>query len=312
MNWYFFRDGNILGPFSKEELIKMKNCNVIDENVLVCSMDANKKMQWVPFNRVLNENESVLKGDIPLPSAFSNTVLNENEKEVVILGMSYKNKKRCVGGIDYHTGEWVRLVSSEENDKDGIPLDYLQNVEGPNHKIYNVHVLNVVKVQFKERLHKKIQTENWLINEKQKPIITNHMGSKWLEQFVSNESIFGSVLPYTQNGNKYNKSITLHKVSDVNVCCHQYLDDSGYWRNSNKVDFTYQNNRHLKWSLTDPVVIEKARENDDGYICCNEAYIVVSISEEPYNNKWYKYFASIIPLEPFFRNDVYDDTDLPF
>ncbi len=74
-------------------------------------------------------------------------------RPVVILAKSYKLGQRCIAGIFYDTGEWVRPVSREQNGSiDKMLAD-------------SVSVLDIVEIPFFGKLQSpvKYQRENWLI-----------------------------------------------------------------------------------------------------------------------------------------------------
>lgn len=44
------------------------------------------------------------------------------EKKIIILTKSKKHSGYCVAGIDYETGEWIRLVSSDSETGGGCSV----------------------------------------------------------------------------------------------------------------------------------------------------------------------------------------------
>jgi len=81
------------------------------------------------------------------------------KKEVVILTMSSKNKKYCIAGIDTCSGEWVRLVSNDEESHGALSK---KDVEYKD-RTY-CQPLDVVKISIIEEAPLKYQPENVLIN----------------------------------------------------------------------------------------------------------------------------------------------------
>ena len=52
------------------------------------------------------------------------------EKKIIILTKSKKHSGYCVAGIDYETGEWIRLVSSDLETEGAVPCEDLQCSNG--------------------------------------------------------------------------------------------------------------------------------------------------------------------------------------
>lgn len=49
-------------------------------------------------------------------------------KKVILLTKSLKNGGYCVAGIDYYTGQWIRLVSGNQETKGALEnVEYLIN-----------------------------------------------------------------------------------------------------------------------------------------------------------------------------------------
>ena len=52
------------------------------------------------------------------------------EKTIIILTKSKKHSGYCVAGIDFETGEWIRLVSSDIETEGAVPNETLQLSNG--------------------------------------------------------------------------------------------------------------------------------------------------------------------------------------
>lgn len=78
------------------------------------------------------------------------------KKRICILTKSLKDHDYCVAGIEMETGKWIRLVTSR--DGGAFPKEMLDDK--------NFKELNVLEIDVKEHVPYKVQTENWLINEK--------------------------------------------------------------------------------------------------------------------------------------------------
>ena len=60
------------------------------------------------------------------------------EKTIIILTKSKKHSGYCVAGIDYKTGEWIRLVSSDIETEGAVPMKDLLFSNGEILEIYDI------------------------------------------------------------------------------------------------------------------------------------------------------------------------------
>ena len=84
-------------------------------------------------------------------------------KQICILTKSYKHGGYCVAGIDLETGEWIRLVASDDLDTNEIPKSFMLYSDFTPCK-----PLDVVSVDIIEELPGDIQPENVLVNLRRK------------------------------------------------------------------------------------------------------------------------------------------------
>lgn len=79
--------------------------------------------------------------------------MNSVYRPVIILAKSYKIGQRCIAGIFYDTGEWVRPVSKTETGSIDQRL------------VQGISLLDIVEIPLKEKQNPpfKYQRENWLI-----------------------------------------------------------------------------------------------------------------------------------------------------
>lgn len=54
------------------------------------------------------------------------------EKDIIILTKSFEKSGYCIAGIDYETGEWIRLVSSDIFNEGAVPKEQLTLDNGKN------------------------------------------------------------------------------------------------------------------------------------------------------------------------------------
>ncbi|MPQ30549.1 hypothetical protein E4V42_03740 [Clostridium estertheticum] len=82
-------------------------------------------------------------------------------KTVIILTKSRKYKNYCVAGIDFKTGEWVRLVSMDSTINHAVKkIDFTyENGE-------EAEILDIVNIECLENKTNYYQPENWVYEEK--------------------------------------------------------------------------------------------------------------------------------------------------
>ena len=84
-------------------------------------------------------------------------------KKIVLLAKSKKHQNYCVAGKDVDTGEWVRLISEEEE---------IHNAVRPENLIYSdeteAQILDVLRAKVKEVDEENInpnQPENYILDK---------------------------------------------------------------------------------------------------------------------------------------------------
>ena len=60
------------------------------------------------------------------------------KKTIIILTKSKKHSGYCVAGIDYETGEWIRLLSSDNETEGAVPRDDLVFSNGQILEVYDI------------------------------------------------------------------------------------------------------------------------------------------------------------------------------
>jgi len=67
------------------------------------------------------------------------------KKTIIILTKSKKHSGYCVAGIDYETGEWIRLLSSDNETEGAVPRDDLVFSNGQILEVYDIITCDLVK-----------------------------------------------------------------------------------------------------------------------------------------------------------------------
>ena len=206
-------------------------------------------------------------------------------KNIIILTKSKKDSGYCVAGIEYETGNWIRLVSSSELLKGALTDFHMQSTNGDI-----CEPLDFVKVEIQEHIPEGCQTENHLIAKGIKWI---KLGTVTIDEVLKirrpekRDKIFGSSYSSLLAVDYFKYSLMLVEVSNLRI----YYNDNG----SRKADFNYNSITYKGMSVTDLDYCKKNfHQNEFNF---DQAYIVVSIPKDPYeiDGKYYKFIAKVFP-----------------
>lgn len=225
-------------------------------------------------------------------------------KDIVILTKSSKHGKYCVAGIDFETGNWIRLVSNDK-DSDGALSEKDMLINDGICK-----PLDLVRVEILKSVPKGCQTENHLIVSGKRWIKLDTLSlDEVLELHKPKESsnIFGNTMPYISGIDRMSHSLFLAEVTNLEI--HQYEYDG---RTKTRASFVYNNRNYVDMRVTDP----------DYYslpdCVFDRAYIVFSIPNQDFDGKYYKFMAKIFPRKKYFDfhkaqslEEILDVFDLP-
>lgn len=207
-------------------------------------------------------------------------------KKVILLTKSLKNGGYCVAGIDYYTGQWIRLVSGNQEtkgalEKCGVPYKPLDIVIVDN--------ITPMPIQY--------QPENYLIEE---PYgiegfyawkkIGEYDINKLVERYANNTNRY---ILYNNNVHFYKDEVagvehSLEFVEITQVVIYTIFNEVTQ-KNKTKASFIYNGTSYNGMSVTDP----------DYYGCKKnltnkKVFGVFSAPAEPYNNgKYYKFLSKI-------------------
>lgn len=99
------------------------------------------------------------------------------EKEIIILAKSSKHNGFCIAGVDAETGEWVRPISSNEEEEGAVPLTGILYEDGTE-----IQVLDRVKIKLLEPVPTNVQPENYRYDESYYWVKT---GTATIEEVIS-------------------------------------------------------------------------------------------------------------------------------
>lgn len=208
------------------------------------------------------------------------------KKEVVILTMSSKNKKYCVAGLDVNNGEWIRLVSNDEESHGALlrnDVTYKDNTI--------CQPLDIVRIPVFGDCPIKYQPENVLINSEKYWKKTGEFDIETLlDTYDLDEPsyIFGNTDPYVteEKMSQIGYSLITVEVSNLRI--------SHPGEHSTKARFTYNGVSYTNMSVTDPNFYDNIDFQYD------KALLIVSLPDAPYwvngEDRYYKFIAKIFPL----------------
>ncbi|PHV69201.1 hypothetical protein CS063_17145 [Sporanaerobium hydrogeniformans] len=204
---------------------------------------------------------------------------------LIIMTKSSKFGGYCVAGINTETGEWVRLVSDDENAV-GRSLT-LQDMEYKEGKYCNI--LDEVEVITKGNESCNLQPENIIIDtskywKKIQSLTINDV----LEEYDTDQVqyIFGNRYAYVSEEVIDEVGYSLVWIAVENLEIHTEVNDSG--KHKAKASFTYNGIDYEHISVTDPQIY--GNEEIQNY---EEAILILSLPAGPYNGKYYKFIAKV-------------------
>lgn len=203
--------------------------------------------------------------------------------EIAIMGKSLKNGGYCVAGIEIHTNRWVRLVSSDEPSCGALFHPHMQYEDNS----FCVP-LDVVRVPFLRPYPHIYQPENILIDENKRWKKLGKISIYDLLRFHPPEThqyLLGNLYPYitaTKVGS-VGHSLILVEVTHL-VITHPR-------ERSTKAEFFYQSTRYENISVTDPEYYSTTNN-----FRLERAILIMSLPNNPYNDRYYKFIAKIYPL----------------
>ncbi len=204
--------------------------------------------------------------------------------EIAILTMSSKNGGYCVAGIEIGNGRWIRLVSDDVNTHGALNNSDIQYLNGERCK-----PLDVVRVCIAKYFPIEHQPENALIDSR---IRWEKIGTTTVENILrihpaeNHEVLFGNQYNYITEAGIYkvDHSLILVRVTNFNI-----VHPEGQ---RVKANFTYRGTQYLDISVTDPEYYSVV-----GTWHTDNAILVISLPESPYNGKYYyKFVAKIFPI----------------
>ena len=211
------------------------------------------------------------------------------EKKIIILTKSKKHSGYCVAGIDYESGEWIRLVSSDSETEGAVPLEDLQYSNGETLEVYDIIMCRLLR-----KCGTIVQPENCLYDETVKwekvgksnfdEVIKIH-GYDSVDYVFENED---TKLPadWIFSGNP---SLCLLKVKDASIWVKMFEDKKI------SLNFTYDDIQYKYMSISQIDLLNYYKNKTDDSYPLGTVTVVFSLTDKYYwNGKYYKVVAQIL------------------
>lgn len=211
------------------------------------------------------------------------------EKKIIVLAKSRKHSGYCVAGIDYETGEWIRLVSSDVYTECAVPRKHLVLDNGHLLLVYDIIIVDIVK-----SVGTLIQPENYLYNEQRQWI---YIGKSNLEQVIQKHKydnpsfVFGSINNSLEAETDFNDSTSLLLLHIEGG----QIFIKTFEKQKIQLNFCYNNNSYSFFRITQEDLSRDYRIKADGFYPLISNSIVCSLTDiyKP-TNKYYKLIAQFL------------------
>lgn len=207
------------------------------------------------------------------------------KRDIVILTKSTKRGGYCVAGVDAHTGQWVRLTSSEQWSHGALTDAHMTCTDGSA-----CSVLDCVRVDIQQETPIAYQPENVRINES----VKFEKLRTWTIQDVlkvhpaeRHEAIYSNARYYLTEDDMpdVDRSLILVRTPWLRISQLSAPPE----KPRTKANFLYRNTFYDRFSVTDPDFYQF-----ENMAVLRHVYLVISIPDVPFDNGWYyKFIAKI-------------------
>ena len=211
------------------------------------------------------------------------------EKKIIILTKSKKHSGYCVAGIDYETGEWIRLVSSDLETEGAVPCVDLQCSNGETLEVYDIIMCRLLR-----KCGTIVQPENCLYDETVK---WKKVGKSNLDEVIKIHGYDSVEYVFENEDTKLpadwifsgNPSLCLLKVKDASIWVKTFEDKKI------SLNFTYDDVRYKYMSISQIDLLNYYRNKTDDSYPLGTVTVVFSLTDKYYwNGKYYKVVAQIL------------------
>ena len=211
------------------------------------------------------------------------------EKKIIILTKSKKHSGYCVAGIDYETGEWIRLVSSGLETEGAVPWEDLQCSNGETLEVYDIIMCRLLR-----KCGTIVQPENCLYDETVK---WEKVGKSNLDEVIKIHGYDSVEYVFENEDTKLpadwifsgNPSLCLLKVKDASIWVKTFEDKKI------SLNFTYDDIQYKYMSISQIDLLNYYRNKTDDSYPLGTVTVVFSLTDKYYwNVKYYKVVAQIL------------------
>lgn len=211
------------------------------------------------------------------------------EKKIIILTKSKKHSGYCVAGIDYETGEWIRLVSSDSETEGAVPWEDLQYSNGETLEVYDIIMCRLLR-----KCGTIVQPENCLYDETVK---WEKVGKSNLDEVIKIHGYDSVDYVFENEDTKLpadwifsgNPSLCLLKVKDASIWVKTFEDKKI------SLNFTYDDIQYKYMSISQIDLLNYYRNKTDDSYPLGTVTVVFSLTDKYYwNGKYYKVVAQIL------------------
>lgn len=211
------------------------------------------------------------------------------EKKIIILTKSKKHSGYCVAGIDYETGEWIRLVSSDLETEGAVPWEDLQCSNGETLEVYDIIMCRLLR-----KCGTIVQPENCLYDEAVK---WKKVGKSNLDEVIKIHGYDSVEYVFENEDTKLpadwifsgNPSLCLLKVKDASIWVKTFEDKKI------SLNFTYDDIQYKYMSISQIDLLNYYRNKTDDSYPLGTVTVVFSLTDKYYwNGKYYKVVAQIL------------------
>ena len=211
------------------------------------------------------------------------------KKDIIILTKSDKRAGYCIAGIDVSNGEWIRLVSSNEETENAVPMRDIVCSNGDMVEIYDIVEVDIVKP-----MPTKVQPENYLYNENTKWV---KKGKSSLDEVITlhgydcPEFVFGNTDKELteENVDMAKDSLLLLKVSNPRYNIKVFPE-----RTVVQLDFFYRNCFYSYLKITQKDLKRYYETKPEGKYTAHTNVFVFSLTDKYKNGKYYKVVAQAL------------------
>lgn len=210
------------------------------------------------------------------------------EKNIIILTKSVKHSGYCIAGIDYETGEWIRLVSSNMLTEGAVPEEQLMLNNGKDLDIYDIICVDIIK-----SVATLVQPENHLYNEQKKWV---YNGKSNLQEVIEKHGYDSPSLVFGNSDRRLDEDTVFNGSPSLlllNIQNGEFFIKT-FESQKVQVNFWYNGREYRYIKVTQTDLKNSFRGRNDGSYPLHSHSIVFSLTDKYVDNKYYKVVAQFL------------------